>query len=80
MAGGWFICSVAMTGPAEDGNIYVALADTAGSFNAWFVAVASMKNEILATALSAIASGKNVSVALTDIVPYSTINRFYEIA
>jgi hypothetical protein len=81
MAGGWFTCRVTMAGPAEDGNIYIGLSDTAGAFpSQWYVAVASMKNEMLATALSAIASGKNVSAALTDTAQYSTINRLYEIA
>jgi hypothetical protein len=81
MAAGWFTCRVTLAGPAEDGNIYIALSDTGGAFpSQWFVSVASMKNEMLATALAAIASGKNVTTALSDTVPYSTINRFYEIA
>ena len=78
MAGGWFNCTVSLAGPAEDGEIYVALTDTAGGFGeSWFRAVSNMRKEILATALSAIAGRGAVLVALEDTTEYSVIDRFY---
>jgi hypothetical protein len=65
------------TGPAENGVIYVALKNVDGSFNHWFQATAVMKNQILATALSAMSLDKKVSVHLSDTTPYSTVNRLY---
>ena len=73
----WFTCTVERAGPAENGVIYIGLRATDGSFNRWFNAVPAMKKEMLATALTAISTDKNVSVFLTDTAQYSTINRLY---
>lgn len=81
MAAGWFSCKVGATGPAEDGTIYISLADTAGAFGfQWFSAVPAERKEMLATALSAIATAKVVWAYVTDTVPYSQINRLYVVA
>ena len=73
----WKTCEVMRAGPAENGVIYIALKDVGGTFNHWFQAVPSQKNEMLATALSAISLEKKVSVWLTGTAAYSTINRLY---
>jgi hypothetical protein len=73
----WVNCTVTRAGPAENGTIYIGLRANDGSFNNWFVAVPQMENEMLATALSAISGGKQVSTFLTGTAAYSTINRLY---
>lgn len=75
--GGWFTCRVQKTGPAEDGNIYVALRDENGSFNHWFKASTAIQREILSTALTAISTGLLVDVAIDSTDEYSTLNRIY---
>lgn len=75
--GGWFNCSVTMTGPAEDGNIYINLAEQTGKFNGWFDAEPSHRKEMLAVALAAMASNHKVVVYLTSTDYYSQINRLY---
>jgi hypothetical protein len=76
----WVTCDVTMAGPAENGTIYIALRATDNSFNNWFGAVSSMEREMLATALTAVNTGKQVIAFLTDTAAYSTINRLYVIA
>lgn len=73
----WVTCDVTQAGPAENGTIYIALRAVDNSFHHWFVAVPQMEREMLATALTAISSSKQVSTFLTDTVAYSTINRLY---
>ena len=73
----WVACRVTMAGPAENGIVYVALLADDNSFHRWFVAVPNMRNEMLATALTAISARKNVSAYITDVAEYSTINRLY---
>jgi hypothetical protein len=80
MAAKWATCLVTQAGPAEDGTIFIALKDAGGTFNCWFSAVPAMKKEMLATALSAISTGKSVNAYVTDTVAYSVINRLYLIA
>jgi len=83
MAAGWFTCTVVRAGPAESGNIFVALTDVSGGnkfTNLWFKAVDSIKDEILQTALCAVTNNKKAQCSLSDIVEYSTINRLYIIA
>jgi hypothetical protein len=75
----WVTCTVERAGPAENSVIYIALRATNGSFHHWFQAVPAMKKEMLATALSAISTDKQVSAFLTDTAAYSTINRLYVI-
>jgi hypothetical protein len=76
-AGGWFTCNVTMTGPAESGEIYIRLREVGGSFERWYSAVGQERKEMLATALTAIATGYRVTVALTTTDEYGTINRLY---
>jgi hypothetical protein len=73
----WVQCTVTMAGPAENGNIYIALKAVSGSFHNWFIAVSSMEKEMLAVALSAISGGKRVLASLTDTAPNSIIERLY---
>jgi hypothetical protein len=76
-AGGWFSCNVNMTGPGENGNIYVHLREVSGRFDEWYVAAAAVKKEILATALTAISASLQVSCYLTTTDQYGTINRLF---
>ncbi len=76
-AGGWFDCFVNLTGPAEDGTIFIHLRETGGKFDRWYSATAGMKKEMLATALAALTSGKPVTVDLTTTDEYGVVNRLY---
>lgn len=76
-AGGWFDCRVNMAGPAENGLIYLHLADLQGSFACWFQAVDVVKEHILTTALTAIAHDLPVTVHLSGTQEYGTVNRLY---
>lgn len=77
----WFTCDVTRAGPAENGTIYIGLKDVGGAFpGTWFEAVPSMEKEMLATALTAVSTGKRCTVSITDTAPYSTLNRLYIIA
>jgi hypothetical protein len=76
-AGGWFSCNVTMTGPGENGEIYVHLREANGHFDAWYVAASAVKKEMLATALTAISASLQVSCYLTTTDPYGTINRLF---
>jgi len=75
--GGWFTCNVNMTGPAEDGTIYVHLREVNGAFDTWYKAAAAAKKEILATALTAISASLRVSAYITTKDAYGTLNRLY---
>jgi hypothetical protein len=75
--GGWFTCNVNMTGPAEDGKIYVHLREVNGVFDSWYVAAAAAKKEILATALTAISASLRVTAFITTKDAYGTLNRLY---
>jgi hypothetical protein len=75
--GGWFSCNVTMTGPGENGNIFVRLREVNGRFDTWFLAAASVRKEILATALTAISASLRVSVYLTTTDQYGTVNRLF---
>lgn len=76
----WTDCEVTRAGPAENGAVYVALRAVDNSFHNWYVAVPQMEREILATALTAVNSGKLVNAHLTGEAELSTINRLYIIA
>lgn len=74
----WYNCRVARAGPAENGVIYVSLQDRGGAFPArWFEALATMKGEMLSTALAALTTGFSVDIALDSTVEYSVIQRMY---
>lgn len=76
-AGGWFSCNVTMAGPGENGNIYVHLRQANGQFDRWYLAAASVKKEILATALTAISASLKVSAYVTTTDEYGTLNRLF---
>jgi hypothetical protein len=73
----WVRCTVERAGPADDGTIYIALRATDNSFNNWYSAGPAVKKEMLATALTAISLQKEVDAFISDVAPYSTINRLY---
>ena len=73
----WVDCHVTRAGPAENGTVFVALRATNNSFHEWFEAVPAMQREMLATALTAISTGNQVSASLSATTAYSTINRLY---
>ena len=73
----WVECNVTRAGPAENGTIYIALRAKDNSFHNWFVAEPSMEREMLATALTAISAGKDVTSNVSATSPYSTVNRLY---
>ena len=77
----WFTCDVTRAGPAENGTIYLGLRDVGGTFpSRWFQAVPQMEKEMLATALTAVSTGKRVRTSIADTAAYSTVNRLYIIA
>lgn len=76
-AGGWFSCNVNMTGPGENGDIYVHLREVGGRFDQWYVAASAVKKEMLATALTAISASLQVSCYLTTTDQYGTVNRLF---
>ncbi|MEX0345573.1 MAG: hypothetical protein AB3N20_11660 [Rhizobiaceae bacterium] len=73
----WEECRVTRAGPAENGNIYIALQAASGAFHNWYIANSSMEKEMLAVALSAIAGDRTVTTHLASTTAYSTINRLY---
>ncbi len=74
----WFTVRIDKAGPVSPGQVFVSLSDVAGSFsNRWFVADEPIKNQILATALTAIATEKRALVLVSDPAAMSTILRFY---
>lgn len=86
-----YTCTVNMVGAAGDGGegpnpvIYINLTDSRGSFqNAWFFALDAAKNQILATALAAVSSHRQVSATLdppkVGNSPYTVCFRLYIIA
>jgi hypothetical protein len=74
----WYTCEITATGPAEDGVVYVRLRDTGGVLSErWFKAVATMKREMLTTALAAMSSGRRVTANVANDAEYSDLNRLY---
>jgi len=76
-SGGWNSCYVELTGPAEDGKIYILLREQNGKFKCWFSADPKIAKDALSVALAALINKKLCLVALTDTSPYSEIQRFY---
>jgi hypothetical protein len=83
MAKAWYTCDVVRAGPAgDDENVYIALSNRAGPWGGqdawrWFVPAKSMKREMLATALSAVATGMPVTAQVESEAAYSRLHRFY---
>ena len=73
-AGVWYTCTVDKAGTGWKDHVYIRLSDTGGSFtNVCFVAPDGRKKEMLAIALTAMTTGKNVSVNLSGTTPGSVI-------
>jgi hypothetical protein len=75
----WKECSVQRCGPAEDGNVYIALKALDGTFSHWFKADPNTRDRMLNTALVALETNKIVSVNLSSTAAYSWIYRLYVI-
>ena len=74
----WYKCTVEKAGIGWANHVYITLSDTGGSFtNVCFVAPDGRKKEMLAIALTAITTGKNVSVNLSSIGGGSVIQGMY---
>lgn len=69
--------TVTKTGPAENGTVYAALRPADNAWHRWFVLHSSFENEMLATALTAVAGGKKVQVHLSSTDSYGIVNRMY---
>ena len=77
-AGVWYTCTVEKAGSGWRDHVYIRLSDTGGSFtNVCFVAPDGRKKEMLAIALTAMTTGKNVSVNLSSTTPGSVILEVY---
>jgi len=74
----WYKCTVEKAGTGWRDHVYIRLSDTGGSFtNVCFVAPDGRKKEMLAIALTAMTTGKNVSVNLSSTTPGSVILEVY---
>ena len=70
----WYKCTVEKAGTGWMNHVYIRLSDTGGSFtNVCFVAPDGRKKEMLAIALTAMTTNKNVLVKLTDTAGGSVI-------
>jgi hypothetical protein len=78
-AGGWFDCEITLVGPAADDNVYIGLRSLEGKWpgSRYYSAISTYKKEILATALTAIATSLHVSVYLMTTDPGGTVTRCY---
>jgi len=77
-AGVWYTCTVDKAGTGWKDHVYIRLSETGGSFtNVCFVAPDGRKKEMLAIALTAMTTGKNVSVKLSSTIPGSVIESMY---
>lgn len=74
----WYQCEVGMTGPAEDGTVYINLKDKGNAFGPrWFKASPDIRKDLLATALTAVSTGYVVETLLDSPADYSVIHRMY---
>jgi hypothetical protein len=84
----FFSCAVNEAGPAADGAetsdpvVYINLTDTLGGFtNQWFYAAEGSQNQMLAVALAAMNTDRQVEVAVDSPnaggVPYTKVTRMY---
>ncbi len=75
----FYTCTVVMCGPGPTADqVYIALTDTAGNFTQrWFTANTIRAKEMLATAMFAIANGKQVMAGVPATASYSPINSLF---
>lgn len=76
----WKTCSVVSVGADSTAKAYIQLTDTAGTpafTSRYFTLVSTAKNELLASALTALSSGKNVVVQLANTSQYANVNIMY---
>ena len=66
----WFTAEVLATGIASNGSVTILLVDTAGAFEAkWFLSEATIRKELLATALTALSADLTVFAFLDPDAP-----------
>lgn len=72
-------CIVHAAGPKANGDILIQLTDTDGQFSeVWYKAYPDVKKEILATALSAIVTNRNVKAGIPILTSLNdTIHELY---
>ena len=76
----WFDCRVDRVGPGEDGTIWIALTDRGGKFTEqWFVALPTIRQEVLQTALAAVQNDLVCRVALTGTGDDGEVYRIHAI-
>jgi hypothetical protein len=75
--GGDFDCDVDLAGTRDDGSVAIFLRERHGAFARWYEAGGSAKREMLATALTAIATGKPVGAFLTTTDEHGTIQQLF---
>jgi len=74
----WYICTVDSTGRHFNGNAYIKLTDTNGSFtDKWFIIPSDNTNQYLAVALTALSSGNSVRVYADSSQTYTTVRCLY---
>ena len=74
----WYTCTVEKAGSGWRDHVYIRLSDTGGSFtNVCFTVPDGRKKEILAVALTAMTTGKNVLVNLSSTAGGSVILEMY---
>ncbi len=76
-----YVCSVWWVGPQVDSarktRVFLGLHEKNGAFSEMFVAAPEQAKEILATALTAYASGSTVKVGLTGTSPSSEVYQLF---
>jgi hypothetical protein len=74
----WYTCTVDSTGPHFNGNMYLRLTDTEGSFTGkWFIAPADYANQYLAAALTALSNGNEITIYVDAALSYPTLRCIY---
>jgi hypothetical protein len=74
----WITCRVQRAGAAEGGIVYLRLEGVKGEFpSRWFSANNGIKQEALATALTAITTQLHVDANIVARDEYSVVNRLY---
>jgi hypothetical protein len=69
----WYTCTVTAAGQSNNA-LLIKLTDNGGTFtDRFFIAEEAKKNQILATALTAVSNGMNVEVNLSSSAEWNTI-------
>lgn len=77
MAVDWNRCFVIKAGPADDGATYIFLRHTANGDEKWFKTTHNLQKEMLAVALTAVSTNRNVDAWVDFSQGYTEIQRLY---